>query len=797
MPWPIAFQNEVRDNAGNIIVHSTTGITAEFLNEVQARIDAIPTSLAGLTDVDLAGAQPNDLIVKGPGLGGNWRLKKPLVLDSFMDNYSIPQDGTNAAAVHAGFQALFDEANANHGNVLIKETPGGLGYLVNNTISSFTLPASGIVKWAGRGAMFNLDVSNFKFGNTSRLFQPRDTSAGGTNGLWIMGMAANGNSTLINIPDGTIAAGYTGIVNGGPSTVTVTLNETNAVQTMYDFIVPAPVAAVDVQVSTVGGSIREKTEGVLVPGTNQIVLNNTRNSFPSGSIIELKKSLVTDSGLFKVTCDNGNWNSAVHFLQPYVRDWPGLFLQLNNARYCSVIDPDVIGLWRGGIVHLNGAHHCKCQGGWLLEVEDDVWANNGGLTLVPHDNSIKDTVLHQFNDPQQGGNTCIAVRGAYNITAEPAATLGGEYNAVWIGDGGPAGQSPHDIYVRIPLLDAINDGYDTEAVRIDSAADVSNVTVELPRVVGAKKNLLYMNVAGNVYNFNFSAKATNIGKTNVTDQKTDPGYNPAIYINLGNFKGKSVIDATIDDCGAEVFDVGNVGVALDDLELRLRVSRPNQSTGINTKDAIKIDVGLRPKLWLNYEDAGAKCNHAVRVNAGVTGAYLMETAIPAGHTVGNAIQDNGIGTIWPARDAETWRLDVDPFTVAVLQTGTWADVVNVGQMKNGYKTNTSSAQNDEIGWDLPLSAGTWSLFLVSANDPAGAIATVMLDGVSTGKTIDMYQAVNSLNKTPSVTGIVVPTGSGTGIGGKHRVSLKAATRNASNTTGWKLFISSLTMRRTA
>lgn len=137
-----------------------------------------------------------------------------------------------------------------------------------------------------------------------------------------------------------------------------------------------------------------------------------------------------------------------------------------------------------------------------------------------------------------------------------------------------------------------------------------------------------------------------------------------------------------------------------------------------------------------------------------------------------------------------WRHDVGVFTPAALETGTWGFLPSASAINNGVKFNTSTAQNDETGWDLILAAGTWRLDGLFLKNNNYAIATVLLDGVSVG-TFDGYAASSSYNNVVAITGITVA------LSGKHRISLKAATRNASNTTGWYIALSALSMRRTA
>ena len=83
------------------------------------------------------------------------------------------------------------------------------------------------------------------------------------------------------------------------------------------------------------------------------------------------------------------------------------------------------------------------------------------------------------------------------------------------------------------------------------------------------------------------------------------------------------------------------------------------------------------------------------------------------------------------------------------------------------------AQNDSIEWDIPMSAGTWSLGIMVATYIDCGIITVTLNGVSAG-TIDTYTGGAVYNSQLTLAGIAVATS------GLKRVKFQNATKNASS-----------------
>lgn len=137
------------------------------------------------------------------------------------------------------------------------------------------------------------------------------------------------------------------------------------------------------------------------------------------------------------------------------------------------------------------------------------------------------------------------------------------------------------------------------------------------------------------------------------------------------------------------------------------------------------------------------------------------------------------------------RIDLQVFTPAIHETGTWQNlVVAATHLNNGLRWNGGSrAQNDEVGWDLAMQRGTWRLDGIFHKFASACIVTVLVDNVAKG-TIDLYSAAAVDNFAGVVAGIYIPSSK------KVKVSLKAATKNASS-TGFDLAFSAITLTKYA
>jgi hypothetical protein len=149
-----------------------------------------------------------------------------------------------------------------------------------------------------------------------------------------------------------------------------------------------------------------------------------------------------------------------------------------------------------------------------------------------------------------------------------------------------------------------------------------------------------------------------------------------------------------------------------------------------------------------------------------------------------AATDAELAAVYP------WRIDIVPFTNTIFVQGTRAFTGPGNNTGGGTVYNNTGALNDEYGWDVVLGAGTWSFEGQFQRQNSGAIASLRLDGVEI-TTFDMYTASPTPNAIFGVAGIIVPTS------GKKRLTLKATSRNALNTTGYYMITQALSLRRTA
>jgi hypothetical protein len=153
-----------------------------------------------------------------------------------------------------------------------------------------------------------------------------------------------------------------------------------------------------------------------------------------------------------------------------------------------------------------------------------------------------------------------------------------------------------------------------------------------------------------------------------------------------------------------------------------------------------------------------------------------------------AVETGGVSNLVRGTDEGPWMHTIPLTTEAAVKVGNWQYNADPNSAVGGNVYNASNAQNDEIGWDLLLSAGTWRVTILAIPSANRAIASVLLDGVVAGA-IDAYNAALSYNAPLSVD-IVVPRS------GKHRISFKAATRNVA-AIGWYISWEQIQLRRTA
>lgn len=170
------------------------------------------------------------------------------------------------------------------------------------------------------------------------------------------------------------------------------------------------------------------------------------------------------------------------------------------------------------------------------------------------------------------------------------------------------------------------------------------------------------------------------------------------------------------------------------------------------------------------------------LNGGLDTANLNTTGTPSASTFLR-------GDMSWATPALPWLVDVDVFPTAVAHTN-WDTIAfdATTSLYSGTK-NSSGAQNDEINFDVILSAGTWTVELIHATGANRGIYSIQFDGVEKG-TIDGYNAGGATNVRSSVGSITVSTP------GKVRLKIKMATKNASSSSYFGL-LHHVQLRRTA
>ncbi len=143
----------------------------------------------------------------------------------------------------------------------------------------------------------------------------------------------------------------------------------------------------------------------------------------------------------------------------------------------------------------------------------------------------------------------------------------------------------------------------------------------------------------------------------------------------------------------------------------------------------------------------------------------------------------------PSGVSGTWSTYIDPKVPVAATSINWSGIVGSPTQAGGGWSQSSGAQNDEIGWDIDLQAGTYSIHLLTYSDTNRGIFTISIDGVTAG-TADHYSASGIFNVLRSITGVVIATG------GKKRLLIQMATKHASSSAYFGV-ITSIYIQRTA
>jgi hypothetical protein len=174
--------------------------------------------------------------------------------------------------------------------------------------------------------------------------------------------------------------------------------------------------------------------------------------------------------------------------------------------------------------------------------------------------------------------------------------------------------------------------------------------------------------------------------------------------------------------------------------------------------------------------------------------FEARAAYPSGGTSGQVLTSDGSGSaVWSEPDEITaglpWKIDVNVFGPVSTETG-WDTVSQSSSyLVGGVRGTDNGDQNNEVGWDVVLAAGTWTITLIGIKSTDYGICTVSLDGSSVG-TLDMYAASSTNNNVMSLTGVTVSAT------GKKRLLLKMATKNASS-SAYKAAVNIVSLLRTA
>lgn len=134
-----------------------------------------------------------------------------------------------------------------------------------------------------------------------------------------------------------------------------------------------------------------------------------------------------------------------------------------------------------------------------------------------------------------------------------------------------------------------------------------------------------------------------------------------------------------------------------------------------------------------------------------------------------------------------WHIDITPWTNWYSAVGVITCQNSTTKLGMGW-AYTAGNQNDEIVWQVPLLAGTWTLTHISDTANNFGIGTYYLDATSLG-TLDWYSG-SATNVVKQIAGISV------GTDGVYSLKIKAATKNASSSAYYLSFMI-ITLSRTA
>lgn len=265
--------------------------------------------------------------------------------------------------------------------------------------------------------------------------------------------------------------------------------------------------------------------------------------------------------------------------------------------------------------------------------------------------------------------------------------------------------------------------------------------------------------------------------------------------------------------GAEVVPVVQSGAtvrttltALGDLIVGLIVdSAPGTLNTLNELAAALADdpnfattmtnalAGKLPVSW-----PGAADGDVLTVQGDLTVAPETPFAVDlSGAADGDVLTVQLDGTVAPEAPAgggggglDVWEQLIVPIVQRplVASADNWHAVVQYDALMSGFFTNAGS-QDANVQWEIPMSAGTWTIRVTYIRHPNNGIMHFLIDGAEVG-TIDSFGA-GAADFVSAITGVVVAAS------GVKTFEVKMATKNADPGTFYLAKIQAIQLQRTA
>lgn len=115
--------------------------------------------------------------------------------------------------------------------------------------------------------------------------------------------------------------------------------------------------------------------------------------------------------------------------------------------------------------------------------------------------------------------------------------------------------------------------------------------------------------------------------------------------------------------------------------------------------------------------------------------------------------------------------------------------IRANQFANGIARQSSASDGDTFTLSMLLAAGTYTLYVLGMTAITGAKIDWYVDDVLVGSGQDWYSGSNVYNVEKTVTSITISEG------GKHVIKGVVNGRNVSNTTGWYIALTTVSMRQ--